>query len=189
MGAQITVICCQACTPGQSLRAAKLVQVLVYCYNPSTPFLAANPSSEPSSSTNLSSSTHAKPHRASNTMADEKKGHSTVSDARSPAPEAGTDEKYSIKDHWKCLAACTLVSLCPFQYGIDFGLIGGLQAMVGFLRVCLLPTASRSRVANLTITLLSTDLWLRGRKRAGRVESFDRAPAAHFFAYDTGCLR
>ena len=25
--------------------------------------------------------------------------------------------------------------LSPFQYGIDFGLIGGLQAMVGFLEV------------------------------------------------------
>lgn len=24
---------------------------------------------------------------------------------------------YSMKDHWKCLAACTLVSMCPFQYG------------------------------------------------------------------------
>lgn len=22
-----------------------------------------------------------------------------------------------MKDHWKCLAACTLVSMCPFQYG------------------------------------------------------------------------
>lgn len=41
----------------------------------------------------------------------------------------------SMKDHWNCLAACTLVSMCPFQYGIDFGLIGGLQAMPGFLQV------------------------------------------------------
>jgi hypothetical protein len=40
-----------------------------------------------------------------------------------------------MRDHWKCLAACTLVSMCPFQYGIDFGLIGGLQAMIGFLQV------------------------------------------------------
>ncbi|KAI9687670.1 MAG: hypothetical protein M1820_010401 [Bogoriella megaspora] len=40
-----------------------------------------------------------------------------------------------IRTNWKCLAACTLVSMCPFQYGIDFGLIGGLQAMVGFLKV------------------------------------------------------
>lgn len=24
---------------------------------------------------------------------------------------------YGMKDHWKCLAACTMVSMCPFQYG------------------------------------------------------------------------
>ncbi|PNS21008.1 hypothetical protein CAC42_3345 [Sphaceloma murrayae] len=35
----------------------------------------------------------------------------------------------------KCLLAIVLVSLCPFQYGIDFGIIGGLQAMPGFLEV------------------------------------------------------
>ncbi|GAB1315359.1 Major facilitator-type transporter ecdD (Fragment) [Madurella fahalii] len=52
-----------------------------------------------------------------------------------PAPETSTKQKYTIKQHWKCLAACTLLSMCPFQYGLDFGLIGGLQAMVGFLRV------------------------------------------------------
>ncbi|EOA90375.1 hypothetical protein ACJQWK_07847 [Exserohilum turcicum] len=37
--------------------------------------------------------------------------------------------------NWKCLSACTLVSMSPFQYGIDFGAIGGLQAMRGFLEV------------------------------------------------------
>lgn len=45
------------------------------------------------------------------------------------------ERQYGLKEHWKCLAACTLVSMCPFQYGVDFGLIGGLQAMVGFLEV------------------------------------------------------
>jgi hypothetical protein len=29
----------------------------------------------------------------------------------------------------------TWKALSPFQYGIDFGLIGGLQAMPGFLKV------------------------------------------------------
>jgi len=48
---------------------------------------------------------------------------------------ATAEDKYGIKAHWKCLAACTLVSMCPFQYGTDFGLIGGMQAMVGFLEV------------------------------------------------------
>jgi hypothetical protein len=36
--------------------------------------------------------------------------------------------------HWKCMLACILVSLSPFQHGIDFGLIGSMQAMVGFLK-------------------------------------------------------
>ncbi len=44
-------------------------------------------------------------------------------------------DPYGIRAHWKCVAACTLVSMCPFQYGVDFGLIGNLQAMVGFLEV------------------------------------------------------
>lgn len=40
-----------------------------------------------------------------------------------------------LRENWKCLIACTLVSMSPFQYGIDFGAIGGLQAMPGFLEV------------------------------------------------------
>lgn len=43
------------------------------------------------------------------------------------------DEKFF--SHWKMLIACSLLSMCPFQYGLDFGLIGGLQAMPGFLEV------------------------------------------------------
>ncbi|KAI1493682.1 general substrate transporter [Biscogniauxia mediterranea] len=41
----------------------------------------------------------------------------------------------TIKDHWRCFLACGLMVLSPFQYGVDFGLIGGLQAMPGFLEV------------------------------------------------------
>ncbi|RYP42812.1 hypothetical protein DL770_011626 [Monosporascus sp. CRB-9-2] len=41
----------------------------------------------------------------------------------------------TIRDHWRCFVACGLIILSPFQYGIDFGLIGGLQAMPGFLKV------------------------------------------------------
>lgn len=37
--------------------------------------------------------------------------------------------------HWKVFLACGVMILSPFQYGVDFGLIGGLQAMVGFLKV------------------------------------------------------
>ncbi|KIH88771.1 hypothetical protein SPBR_06970 [Sporothrix brasiliensis 5110] len=45
------------------------------------------------------------------------------------------EDTTGLADHWKCLAACTLMSMCPFQYGVDFGLISGLQAMPGFLKV------------------------------------------------------
>ncbi|EPE02436.1 general alpha-glucoside permease [Ophiostoma piceae UAMH 11346] len=45
------------------------------------------------------------------------------------------EDSTGIRDHWKCLAACTVMSMCPFQYGIDFGCISGLQAMTEFLKV------------------------------------------------------
>jgi len=51
------------------------------------------------------------------------------------APATGSPKKDNLAAHWKCIAACTLISMCPFQYGIDFGIIGGLQAMPGFLQV------------------------------------------------------
>ncbi|KAI1102418.1 general substrate transporter [Jackrogersella minutella] len=41
----------------------------------------------------------------------------------------------TIRAHWRCFVACGLMVLSPFQYGIDFGLIGGLQAMPGFLKI------------------------------------------------------
>jgi hypothetical protein len=44
-------------------------------------------------------------------------------------------KEFGFKDHWRVLCAMTLVSLSTFQYGLDFGVIGGLQAMVGFLKV------------------------------------------------------
>ncbi|TGJ82497.1 hypothetical protein E0Z10_g6257 [Xylaria hypoxylon] len=40
-----------------------------------------------------------------------------------------------MRGHWKALLIVTLVSLSSFQYGLDFGIIGGLQAMIGFLQV------------------------------------------------------
>lgn len=48
-------------------------------------------------------------------------------------PEASTGN--GLLENWKCIVACTLISMSPFQYGIDFGLIGGLQAMPGFLEI------------------------------------------------------
>ncbi|KAI1299604.1 MFS monosaccharide transporter-like protein [Xylaria venustula] len=40
-----------------------------------------------------------------------------------------------MREHRKALLIVTLVSLSSFQYGLDFGIIGGLQAMIGFLEV------------------------------------------------------
>jgi hypothetical protein len=49
-------------------------------------------------------------------------------------------EKETIQDNWRCFVACGIMLLAPFQYGLDFGLIGGLQAMVGFLKVSFWPS-------------------------------------------------
>lgn len=42
---------------------------------------------------------------------------------------------YTWRQHSRLFLACGIVILSPFQYGFDFGMIGGLQAMVGFLQV------------------------------------------------------
>jgi hypothetical protein len=41
----------------------------------------------------------------------------------------------TIRANWKAFVAVSVIIMSPFQYGIDFGLIGGLQAMPGFLEV------------------------------------------------------
>lgn len=43
---------------------------------------------------------------------------------------------YTWRDHSRLFLAVGVMILSPFQYGIDFGMIGGLQAMVPFLQVC-----------------------------------------------------
>lgn len=48
---------------------------------------------------------------------------------------ADHQSKNGLRLHWKSLMACTLITMSPFQYGVDFTLIGGFQAMVGFLKV------------------------------------------------------
>jgi len=48
---------------------------------------------------------------------------------------APTVEGDTIAANWRCFLACGIIVLSPFQYGVDFGLIGGLQAMRGFLQV------------------------------------------------------
>ncbi|KZO93821.1 putative maltose permease [Calocera viscosa TUFC12733] len=41
----------------------------------------------------------------------------------------------SLLHNRKSMVACLLISMSPFQYGVDYGLIGGLQAMNGFLAI------------------------------------------------------
>jgi hypothetical protein len=57
--------------------------------------------------------------------------------------------------NWRCVVACGLILLFPFQYGVDFGLIGGLQAMVGFLQVCLFLYCKLSFAGQLTCYVAS----------------------------------
>lgn len=64
-------------------------------------------------------------------------------------------QEMGLKAHWKCMLAISLVTLSPFQYGLDFGIIGGLQAMVGFLEV------NMSRLRSLQRRLLTTRSGLR----------------------------
>jgi hypothetical protein len=53
-------------------------------------------------------------------------------------------EKSGLRLHWKSLMACSLITMSPFQYGVDFTLIGGFQAMVGFLKVKVSTSLFRS---------------------------------------------
>lgn len=46
-----------------------------------------------------------------------------------------TNKGDSWRSHSRLFIACSIVILSPFQYGFDFGMIGGLQAMKGFLQV------------------------------------------------------
>jgi hypothetical protein len=49
----------------------------------------------------------------------------------------------SWRAYWRGFMAGGFIVLSLFQYGVDFGLIGGLQAMPGFLKVscCLMLCA------------------------------------------------
>jgi MFS family permease len=56
----------------------------------------------------------------------------------------------SWRSHSRLFLACGIVILSPFQYGFDFGMIGGLQAMKGFLQVRPNSTAVQYSVHILT---------------------------------------
>lgn len=84
-------------------------------------------------------------------------------------------DKETIRNHWRCFVACGLMVLSPFQYGIDFGLIGGLQAMPGFLKV----TVSSNHRSRLYANDAKTDLRPPSSKYSDRLEYIDRPTAAN----------
>ncbi|SPO01674.1 related to monosaccharide transporter [Cephalotrichum gorgonifer] len=40
-----------------------------------------------------------------------------------------------IRSHRKCIFICCVITVASFQYGLDYGLVGGFMAMPGFLKV------------------------------------------------------
>ncbi|KAG9237514.1 general substrate transporter [Amylocarpus encephaloides] len=44
-------------------------------------------------------------------------------------------DRETISANWRVFVANGIMIMSSFQYGVDFGLIGGLQAMVGFLQI------------------------------------------------------
>ena len=43
--------------------------------------------------------------------------------------------KSTLLANWKCLLICSIVSMANFEFGLDSGVVGSLQAMPGFLIV------------------------------------------------------
>jgi hypothetical protein len=87
---------------------------------------------------------------------------------------------YSWRDHSRLFLACGIVILSPFQYGFDFGMIGGLQAMVGFLKV-LQDSPPPPRISWLSCC---PDLRLPNPQNTHRMEHHNRATATHLLTHD-----
>ena len=88
------------------------------------------------------------------------------------------------RDHSRLFLACGVVILSPFQYGFDFGMIGGLQAMKGFLQV-------RAMFYGLSIRLIltpSVGFRLPDHQIGYRMEHHHRETATHLISDDTRCF-
>lgn len=99
------------------------------------------------------------------------------------------NQEAGVRLHVKALVAMTFVSLSSFQYGLDFGVIGGLQAMIGFLKVrssLLYPIFLLGRVHLLTVGASG----LRGTPLGSttQVEHLVGAPAANLIPHGAGRL-
>ncbi|KAL6702722.1 hypothetical protein ACN47E_001004 [Coniothyrium glycines] len=57
---------------------------------------------------------------------------------------------YKWTQHSRLFIACGIIIMSPFQYGFDFGMIGGLQAMKGFLQIFGYQTTSSPTGWNIT---------------------------------------
>lgn len=85
----------------------------------------------------------------------------------------------SLLANWKCLLAAVLVSLSPFQYGIDFSAIGGLQGMYTHWMTSqstITDSGSHGRIP--------PGLRLQRSNDANRIQYHRRATAAHRVADD-----
>jgi MFS transporter, SP family, sugar:H+ symporter len=61
--------------------------------------------------------------------------------------------KTSVWENRKSILICALIGTASFQYGFDQGMIGGFQAMVGFLEVFGYKDPSSPAGFNLTVTV------------------------------------
>lgn len=92
---------------------------------------------------------------------------------------ATVERQESMAAHWKCLVTCCLVAFCPFEYGLDFGCIGGLQAMPGFLQVRLYENG------DLCNTHSKQGLWLRGSVYTRWIQHCSCSPTTYLITVDT----
>lgn len=61
--------------------------------------------------------------------------------------------KTSLWENRKSVLICSSVALYSFQYGLDFSLIGGFQAMIGFLEVFGAPDPASPAGWNLSVVV------------------------------------
>jgi MFS transporter, SP family, sugar:H+ symporter len=59
--------------------------------------------------------------------------------------------KTTLWENRKSILICSIVAMSSFQYGLDFSLIGGFQAMPGFLEVFGVPDPASPAGFNLTV--------------------------------------
>src|SRR5271163_2771024 len=81
--------------------------------------------------------------------------------------------KTSLLDNWKAMTICCIIAMAPFQYGIDFGMIGGLQG--NFDSVLLLTDSN---------AWISTSLRLRRPSITHRIQHFANRTATHLVVDD-----